>query len=339
MAKQQPQQQPQRPIGQAATLNGKAVFWAGDDYGWQSPTTFGKMMEEGQIPDPSKPQQNNGGKKLGAGLAIGAASEAPRHPKARLALEENKRNARNVKPRTWASSNTGYKGENVKNETRTYTNRTAGTQVTIDETTKPGATRAQRPRISSDIAFQDTTAEPNSYNQRAVKGKPIDTKLRSAVIQDQIARGTKPVMPGDTITANPTTPSRARLYERMGGKAFGATKNPNYQEIMTTQQPGGKGSVNLRGEKAPPINLEKLKGPLKGLANKKLLGALGPWGRALSLVMQVDGLIEGITGKGVGTRINEGSNAVRQNSNADAVTGGGNSTNRLAIPKQRKRRK
>jgi len=38
-----------RPIGSEAVLNGELVFWAGQNYGWQSKGSFDKLMDEGQF--------------------------------------------------------------------------------------------------------------------------------------------------------------------------------------------------------------------------------------------------------------------------------------------------
>jgi len=38
-----------RPIGSEAVLNGELVFWAGENYGWQSKGSFDKLMDEGQF--------------------------------------------------------------------------------------------------------------------------------------------------------------------------------------------------------------------------------------------------------------------------------------------------
>ena len=46
-AKQQKKNQPK--IGKKATLNGKPVIYAGGDYGYQSPASFKKLKEEGQL--------------------------------------------------------------------------------------------------------------------------------------------------------------------------------------------------------------------------------------------------------------------------------------------------
>ena len=39
----------QRPIGSKAILNGKEVYWAGQNYGYQSKGSYDKLMEEGQF--------------------------------------------------------------------------------------------------------------------------------------------------------------------------------------------------------------------------------------------------------------------------------------------------
>jgi len=48
--------QPQsRPVGSQATLNGKPVVWAGDNYGWQSPGSFQQVQQQQQPQQQSNP--------------------------------------------------------------------------------------------------------------------------------------------------------------------------------------------------------------------------------------------------------------------------------------------
>lgn len=44
---QQKREQNNRPLGSKATQNGKPVLWAGQDYGWQSPSSYNKLQKDG----------------------------------------------------------------------------------------------------------------------------------------------------------------------------------------------------------------------------------------------------------------------------------------------------
>ncbi len=201
-------------------------------------------------------------------------------PKAAQALRENKTS----QPKVKYTGNTGKKNSTVK----TYTNKTVGTEVQVKDT--PNAKRGR----SRDVAFRDTNAK--GYNQPTNKGTAADRKLKSAVVQDQIARAVPPQKSGDRLTADPTSAGRGRLYGQQGTQFASGTDRAGNPTIDTKTLRSGN-TVNARGQKAGPINLERLKIPLLRMGTQRVLSAAGPYGRAASTIMQIDQLIESVSGK------------------------------------------
>ena len=104
-----------------------------------------------------------------------------KNPKAAKALKEN----RTSKPSVKYTGNTGKKNSTIS----TYTNKTVGTEVQVKDTPNPRRGR------NRDVAFKDTRAK--GYEQPTNKGTATDRKLKSAVVQDQIARAVQPQQVGD----------------------------------------------------------------------------------------------------------------------------------------------
>ena len=71
------------------------------------------------------------------------------------------------------------------------------------------------------------------------------------------------------------------------------TGNP----VIDTKTLRSGNTINAQGQKGGPIDLSKLQAPLRRQAITRVIGLLGPYGRALAGVMQVDDMIKGLTGK------------------------------------------
>ena len=209
-------------------------------------------------------------------------------PKAAQALAENKRS----KPKVKYTGNTGKRNSTVS----TYTNNTVGTEVQVKDTPNPRRGRTR------DVAFRDTGAE--GYNQRGNRGTPADRQLRSAVVQDQISRAIPAQRSGDRITADPTSAGRARLYGQQGPQ-FASSPDRAGNPTINTQTLRSGNTVNAAGQKGGPINLEQLRIPLQRQAISRVVGMAGPYGRALSTVMEIDNFIKATTGQSGYTRWNQ----------------------------------
>jgi hypothetical protein len=210
------------------------------------------------------------------------------NPKALKALQENIDNANN--PQRRYTGNTGKRNSWVDY----YENKTSETVVGVNNT--PNVKRGRQ----RDIAFQDMKAN-DSYEQRSVKSSPSDTRLRSAAVKDAIARGVGDVKSGDRLTAEPTTKSRARLYERWGGKAFAADAKTGKIDTRITRDGG---TINIRGEKGPAPNFKGMKGDLARMAIKNVMQIVG--GPYLKGAMFADDTIAGMTGVRPSQKIKEG---------------------------------
>ena len=205
-------------------------------------------------------------------------------PRAAQALQENINNART--PNRRHIGNTGKANSWVD----TYNNRTAGVETQVQNT--PNARRGRQ----MDVAFRDTGAE--GYEQRASKGTAYERQLRSNVVKDQISRGLENQRPGglqsgDRITADPTSTSRQRLYERIGGKMFGS----NAKGVIDSRILRSGAVVNANGVKSPMPDIKGLRSGLSQMAIKRQLAALG--GPYLQGIIQLDGILKGVYGKGL----------------------------------------
>ena len=88
---------PQRAIGTKATLNGKPVYWSGDDHGWQSSGSHLKLKAAGKFKEPNVLDRIGG---LINGYLQPLGSSQPRHQRnkrAEAALRANERSKANPK--------------------------------------------------------------------------------------------------------------------------------------------------------------------------------------------------------------------------------------------------
>ena len=56
-------------------------------------------------------------------------------------------------------------------------------------------------------------------------------------------------------------------------------------------------TINARGQKGGPINLEKLKIPLARMGTQQVLSGMGYYGKAAATIMQIDSFIGQVSGK------------------------------------------
>lgn len=204
-----------------------------------------------------------------------------RNTKAATALMDNIVNAEN--PQRRYTGNTGKRNSYLDY----YQNDTA--EVGVGVTNTPNVKRGRE----RNIAFMDLEAG-GSYEQRSSKSSPSDMRLRSAVVKDAIARGIGEVKSGDRITAEPTSSSRARLYERWGGKAFAADKKTGKIDTRVTRDGG---TINIRGEKTAAPNFKGMKADLAKMAIKHVMRTVG--GPFLQGAMTVDSVAKQATGTSI----------------------------------------
>ena len=301
---------PQRAIGTKATLNGKPVYWSGDDHGWQSSGSHLKLKAAGKFNEPNALERIGG---LINGYLQPLGSSQPKHvrnKRAEAALRANQRAAEwggqefsdGSTQRTFQGAG-GLKSYSTSKPTGEgfYLNDLQGlTPYTAGREADPDGFF---PTKEHGISFYRETKDDNAWEART-DSRPAANKVRQANIKWQMGELMDDIATGDELKISVADgdgkgTKRAGLYSRQTNKALQPIYDDDYFTGKLQTKRGvedfwskGQDTSNESAVRFKPSNLKK---PLEELAKGTIVRRLvtNPY---LQGALTADEVIGGITG-------------------------------------------
>jgi hypothetical protein len=223
---------PSRKVGQQATLNGKAVYWGGKDWGWQSKASLTKITNGTKKTPPAKPNTTK--------LPVSKSENSPEVTRTRTKSAERSRKDQGYESREERLATnralsrkpkkvTDKKGVTASEPQPTSRQYTRGSKSTPTKTT---TTKTKGAKIPSKTVVSSTTKTPAKAKPtpkgRPTKKPPLNKTPAKSVSKGKTVNGTglKGKKLGPTAkTAKATNPSSKVVGEMRDNARKWARKN------------------------------------------------------------------------------------------------------------------
>ena len=300
---------PQRAIGTKATLNGKPVYWSGDDHGWQSSASHLKLKAAGKFNEPNVLDRIGG---LINSYLQPLGSSQPRHQRNRRAEAALRKNQGNAEFSGWDNpdgSTTRIQGSGGLKSFSTSKPTGEGFYLSDIKGTIPY--KAGREADADgffetrehDISFYRDTRDENAWNARTDKRKDANA-VRQANIKWQMGELMDDMATSDELKISVADgdgkgTKRAGMYTRATNKALQPVYDGDYftgklETSRGTQDFWSKG-LDPDESKAVRFKPSDLKKPLEQLAAGSIVRRLITH-PAAQAALTADEVIGGITG-------------------------------------------